>query len=215
MNDFRMPETVATPEQADQWIWRNEIVPLLKTSGFESRYLVRLTDWDCPEQEGVFRQCLQSCAGKGAIIALVGKRGTGKTTILAQVARHRAENALLPPADRSPAYRKMCDLIARFKPLYADFGTVETDKLMAARDALCSRTLMFIDELHECDDQKLKDRILTDIIDRRYSRRVDTILVSNQEPAEFQRTTSDSVLSRLSEHGMIIPCRWKSHRTAQ
>lgn len=212
MDDFKMPEIVATPEEADEWIWKNETLPRLRTSGFEARYLTRLLDWNCPEQEAVFRSCVKACIGTGAIVALVGERGTGKTTILAQMARLRAEDPLLLPADRSPAYRKMSDLIARFKPLYADFGTTETDKLMSARDALCSRALLLIDELHECDDQKLKDRVLTDIIDRRYSRKVDTVLVSNQDPEAFQRTTSDSILSRLTEHGLLIPCRWKSHR---
>lgn len=83
---------------------------------------------------------------------------------------------------------------------------------MEARAAYCRLKLAVIDELHECDDQKMKDRVLTDILDRRYSANTDTVLISNQTAEDFQATTSDSVLSRLAQHGAIVPCEWESFR---
>jgi DNA replication protein DnaC len=205
-----------TDAEMQKWIWKNETLPRLKECGFSDRHAERITDWNCAPQESVFRTCKHHCRGVGAIIALVGVRGCGKTTICAQIAREAAENESLPPWDRVPPYRKLQDLVERYKPLYGNMGTMNPDALAAARDWYCSRPqIAFIDETHECDDAQVKHRLLTDIIDRRYAAKRDTILVSNQTPEEFAQTIGDSILSRLSEHGQIIPCTWPSWREKQ
>lgn len=202
----------ATDEQALEWEWKNETIPRLKECGFESRYWRKNINWH-PEQADVFRECWKTCKVRtGAIIALVGIRGTGKTTICAQMARGKAESAGLPPWERTPPYRKLQDLVSQYKPLYAEFGSVELDSLMSGRDSFCQRSLTFIDEIHEVSDSNLGKRILTDILDRRYAGRRDTILISNQTAKDFERTIGDSVKSRLSEHGRIIECNWQSFR---
>ena len=106
-------------------------------------------------------------------------------------------------------------MLQRYKPLYSDFGSVDTEGLMNELDFMCQQQeFLCIDELHDCDDMKAKTRLLTDIVDRRYSRCRDTILIANQKPAEFIASTGDSIISRLTEHGCIIPCDWPSYRTA-
>jgi DNA replication protein DnaC len=200
--------------EMEKWIWKNETRPRLRECGFSERHAERITEWNCPSQEGVFRTCISLCRGAGAIVALVGVRGCGKTTICAQMALVAAENESLAPWDRVPPYRKLQDLVERYKPLYGNMGTFDPDALSSQRDWYCSRPqLAFIDETHECEDLQVKQRLLTDIIDRRYAAKRDTILVSNQTPEEFQRTIGDSILSRLSEHGQIIPCSWSSWRS--
>jgi DNA replication protein DnaC len=201
-----------TDDELAGWEWKNDTLPRLKESGLEERYCRDVTTWPQKAQGAVYRRVKGILTRQGAIVALLGPRGTGKTTIAAQLIVDRAKNPGLPPWERQPPYRKLGDLVAKLKPLYCDQGTIETDALLSARDALCRHPLLVIDEIHEADDRKVKSALLTDIIDIRYSRLNDTVLISNQTPEEFRRNTSDSILSRLAEHGQIIPCQWESQR---
>lgn len=197
-------------EEIRQWEWKNNVVPNLSAAGLPSRFWYEVKDWH-PKQKAVFDKTKELCCGTGAVVALIGDRGLGKTTIAAQLIIERAWHSVA--WHRRPPYRKLADLIALFKPLYADFGSIGVELLIERRNEFCStHPLIVIDELHECDDQKLKDRVLTDLIDRRYASKTDTVLISNQDPKSFQETTNDSVLSRLSEHGRIIHCQWKGFR---
>lgn len=207
--NFPQPRSDA---EMQEYIWKKETLPRMKAAGLDVRFCRREDFKSNLQQRQVYRRVWAACCGVGAIMALVGPRGTGKTTIAAQLIRSRAECESLPPWDRQPPYRKLWDLIARYKPLYGDFGTIDTESLTAARETYVDFALHIIDEIHECDDMKMKDRILTDIIDRCYSRRRDVILISNQTPEEFHKTTSDSILSRIAEHGDVIECNWASFR---
>ena len=210
--EFKAPLQAVTDAQVAEWEWKNDIRPRLITSSLDPRFWRDIQDWGCKRQEDAYRQATGLCRGTGAIVALVGKRGAGKTTIAAQMIIDRVKRWAEPPHDPPSPYRKLSELIARFKSLYADFGSVETDQLLSALKAICSHRFLVIDEIHECDDQKMKTRVLTDLLDRRYARLKDTLIVSNQTPQEFQASTSDSILSRLGEHGAIIPCNWQSWR---
>ena len=199
-------------DEMNAWTWTNEILPSIQDSRLPARFHKEV-EWTEPKQQAVYEVCRDMMTGKGAIVALVGERGLGKTTIAAQLIIDRAKNETLEPWARRPPYRKMTDLIAKLKAIYADFGSIQTEELMEWRDGFCKlHPLVIIDELPECDDMKLKDRVLTDILDRRYANNNDTLLITNQTPQEFKSTTNDSILSRLSEHGRIIECKWASFR---
>lgn len=215
--------TPAPPDVVRQRQHREDIVPRLNACGFPELF------WDVlpliAAQKTVKRQAEELCKGVGAIVALAGVRGTGKTSIASQIAIDRARAWLdfygMMPEERAGKppigmvhYCKATDLVARFKPLFSDFGSIETAALTDARAYECREwALLVIDELHECDDLKMKDRVLTDLIDRRYSARTDTLLISNQSPEDFRTKTNPSVLSRLGQHGRIIACNWRSFRT--
>lgn len=194
----------------------------MKRWGFPDRYRQELSDWGNPIQKKVFHYCQKLLGNVGAVVALVGIRGTGKTTIASQLGverawqdwdKQRSHVRGTPIRFQAVPYWKMSDLIARYKPLYADFGTINQEDLTHERNEMCFESdLLIIDELHDCEDQKMKDRILTDIVDKRYSSFKDTLLISNQLPEQFEASTSESVLSRLHEHGMIIACTWDSWR---
>lgn len=211
------PATAAEVRASD---WRNYVLPVLVAAGIEKRYRYEVTDWKCPPQQKTFEQCRSRFTVTGAIVALCGARGTGKTVIatqlvidraLADVARMREPGFLW----RHTPYRKMADLIARFKPLYADFGSTATDALTEARDALLSSSLLIIDECHDASELKMRDRVLTDFLDRSYSRMNDVLLISNESQAEFEASAGPSVISRLREHGVVISCNWASWRDGE
>lgn len=213
IENLRLKHPVRTEDEQRQWKWENEIVPHLRASQLPERFWFQPKEWKQKQRE-VFDQVRWLLKGKGAIVALVGPRGLGKTTIAAQIILDRAFNeGLHCPWHRRPPYRKLMKLIAQFKPIFSDFGSIETADLLARHDIFCSdHPLVVIDEVHDCDDLKIKNRVLTDTLDKRYSHKCDSILIANQTPEEFVETTSDSVLSRLKEHGRIIHCTWESWR---
>jgi DNA replication protein DnaC len=209
---LRQTQPVRTEQELTNWHWRHEVLPHLRASQLPPRFWFIATKWK-REQKKAFDATRALLLKKGATIALVGERGMGKTTIAAQLIIERAMTEVMLPWHRRPPYRKLSKLIALFKSIYADFGSIETESLLGRHDSLCKdHPLLVIDELHDCEDQRIKNRLLTDTIDKRYANLVDTILISNQTPEQFMETTSDSVLSRIKEHGRIIHCTWESWR---
>lgn len=203
------------------------IRPRLVSAGFDARFCVDAitpTDARSREQHKAKKLVEKRLRNEGAIIALCGERGLGKTTIAAQIACRIAWEdwqSVFEHADgkrdgvflRTMTYKKLTGIVSKLKALYGDFGTIEAERLEALAQHYATVNLLVIDELQECgDDSRHKDRILTDIIDRRYAGLRDTILITNQTAHEFQSTTNASILSRLNEHGEVIVCKWESFR---
>jgi len=58
-----------------------------------------------------------------------------------------------------------------------------------------------------------EDRMLTALVDYRYSQKRDTVLISNLKRDEFETSMGNSILSRMVEAGGIIECGWPSFRS--
>lgn len=209
---------VSSENDYKQHIRDTVIFPMIERWGFESRFH---HEQDMPpKQAAMYRKVAGLLKNRGAIVALIGPRGLGKTTIAAQLAIDEAWRNYRssiresgPPHHGHVIYRKAAKLITRYKSLFSDYGSIDTEPLLESLDYLCRhQELLVIDELHDCDDQKMKLRVMTDLIDRRYSMERDTILISNQTPDDFAATIGDSILSRLNEHGAILSCSWSSFR---
>lgn len=218
--------TPATPAQIRANTFAQVVAPRLRDFGFEARYRVDgLLDGPDPriaEQRAVLAKIQTRFQGVGAIVALVGPRGTGKTSIAAQLAATwlwedweiATRPGRHPVPHRITSYRKLSAIVAKLKGLYGDFGTTQIEQLESIRTHLASVDRLVIDELAEVpDDSKHKDRILTDLLDLRYAKQLDTLLISNQTPANFRDTINPSIASRIAEHGSIIRCEWPSFRT--
>lgn len=200
-------------------IFDTKICEAVHNWGFKDRFMFQ------QEMDGsqlkTYEQMKSKLRGVGAIVALVGERGLGKTTMVAQFAiekawsnYHNTMSETGPKVIQHVIYRKCARVISRYKPLYADYGSTDTETLEDSLRYLCEQQeFLCIDEVHDCDDQKMKMRVLTDLVDRRYACNRDTILIANQTPDDFAATIGDSILSRLGEHGAILSCKWDSFRT--
>jgi DNA replication protein DnaC len=207
-----------------KWTLENEIYPSMAQLGFSPRFRKELTvnQWDNAQRE-VYELVSKTLCGNGAIVALCGPRGIGKTTIAAQLAiarlwEHR-EFFRRPskvrgglPGPRLVLYRKLMSISNSLKPVYSDAGTINAEDLLAYRNQLCEAGVLVIDEKHDGNALTTADRILTDIIDRRYSNNMDTIIISNEDAKGFEKNTNASIVSRLNHHGGTIPCNWRSFR---
>lgn len=212
LDRFAKMKRVSEQDAAD-YDWRNSIVPRLRAVGLPDRFHQRTKDWGRPQQERAYNAVCEKCPGnRGAIVALIGIRGAGKTFIAAQMIVNAAVKWYYTGKGFIPRYRKLTDIIATLKPIYSDFGARDPDRLQAERDQLCAYEVLIIDEIHDCEEQKVKDRILTDILDRRYANRVDSVLISNQTKEDFMAHTNPSILSRINDGGQIILCQWQPWR---
>lgn len=212
-------------EDISDWEWQNCIVRDLLALGWDRRHCKRIAPhWNCEKQDRAFKTLDNKCKGVGAIVALVGDRGIGKTTLVAEHSRLRVEarrSFFSLPVEERPAnlpppnpghYEKLGRLASIFKPLYADFGSLNTDQLTGQLQRWAKLDLVIIDELHETEDLKTNMRFLVDFVDRRYANNKDTILISNHSAEEFNDQVNPSIISRIGHHGGIIRCNWESHR---
>ena len=216
---------VFVPRTADELRaheFKTMIEPRLRGAGFGAEHRRDLGVWNCEPQQKTFEAALQALRTPGAIVALIGKRGTGKTMIAAQIAAQWAREDIASglrgggATYRYTPYVKLTDLLARFKALFADFGTKDPEALAAARDYFFSRNeLITIDEIGECEELGTRQRLITDSIDRIYSARQRAILISNQTAEEFEIGIGKSAHSRLTQYGVIFRCNWQSFRDRQ
>ncbi len=141
--------------------------------------------------------------GSGFIIALVGRRGTGKTQIAQQVAL--ASCGL----DRSALYCRGLDYFLDLRATYSAEGQCERDVI----ERYQTPRLLIVDEVQERGESEWEDRMLTHLLDKRYGDMTDTILIANLKPDAFRDNVGASVADRLIETGGIIECDWESFRT--
>ena len=154
--------------------------------------------WDRIEER------LKARLGDGFIIALLGQRGTGKTQLGVSLCQTAAE------AGRKCLYGSAMGF---FLDIKESFDGVRSEK--AVFDSYIKPSLLVLDEMQERGQSQWEDRLLTHLIDRRYSAKKDTLLLSNQTSKQFSEAMGESVISRILQTGGIATCDWESFRTKQ
>ena len=229
--------TPATAAQVADHREKTRVQPWLRECGFRAEHLAPLpapSDQRGREQAAALAKVRARLAlHPNAIIALVGPRGTGKTQMAAEIARDyigrslASEDALRDwqPDSGTPrpcvftfdlVYRKASSLFIALKEAFGAGGTINAKQLLIDIETLAKVDFLAIDELQEPPENFL--RILTDLVDRRYTERRATLLLSNHYDAEdrglFSRAIGDSIASRMGQYGGIIECAWPSFRRA-
>jgi DNA replication protein DnaC len=139
----------------------------------------------------------------GAEMALVGKCGPGKTQLGVEILRAGAERVYR--VRYATATEFFLDLTASFKHRH------ETERDVI--DEYFEPRVLVLDEMDKRAEKEWHQRLLFELADRRYRNVVKyTLLIANQEKAEFIDSIGPSLASRMRETGGIIVCDWPSFR---
>lgn len=139
-----------------------------------------------------------------AILALIGKRGTGKTQM--------ASVAVLTTiaVGRSAKIITAVDLLADLKNRYSNPEEGGEREWLRYWEAF---HLLVIDEIGELVGGDHSRSMLTTMIDRRYAAMKPTILIGNVTVKDFSVAVGSSVADRCNEGGGVIVCdSWTSFR---
>jgi DNA replication protein DnaC len=143
----------------------------------------------------------ESSMKTGAMVALVGKRGSGKTQLALWLANRFAKPHIYMRVDN------LCNCLKSWLSL---------DHEAKTNNARMLRTvpLLIIDEFQERQRTEYEDLNITSILDKRYGEALPTIIIANLKPEEFARDAGSSISSRLTEGGTMVVCDWASFRGA-
>lgn len=199
----RQSEMAAITQQRRQAAHEARESALLRGSGCPERQLA------CTEKRGdEWQQKLATLQelrmrGKGMTVALVGSRGTGKTQIGVELIRDTVRD--LKPALYTTA-------VGFFLALKATFGRDSGRTEQEVLERYVKPRLLVIDECEKRAESEWANQLFFELVNQRYAAMKDTILISNQTKAEFEKYIGDSIVSRMSETGGTIECNWESFR---
>ena len=155
----------------------------------------------------------------GGIVIAYGRRGTGKTQIACELAKHaRFPNSEKPRREWAmqshPEYRPAiyCKAMEIFIDLKNGYGRPKEPSEKDIIDKLSSAAFLVIDEAHVRGETKYEDDKLTHIMDKRYDAMLPTMLITNVTRQDFAAQLSPSIISRIRETGGGIECNWASYR---
>lgn len=161
---------------------------------------------------GTLTASLVMRVGDGGLFVLIGPRGTGKTqaavcaakNVESRMGKHFGEST-----EARTRYATAVDLFMAIKETYGD-NAQRSEK--AAVEMFVKPALLIIDEVQERAGTEWEQRLLTAIVDRRYTALKDTILVGNLKPENVQAELGTSICSRAQETGGIYVADWASFR---
>ena len=140
---------------------------------------------------------------RGAVLSIIGPRGTGKTQMAVSLARSQAN------LGRSVYYTTAMGL---FMDLRASFGGAQKTSDRDAIKPFISPSLLIIDEIQVRSDTPFEDAKLTHLIDARYADMKDTIIISNLKAEALAASVGDSAMSRSKEGGGLLELNCGNYR---
>ena len=137
---------------------------------------------------------------KNGIVVLYGKRGGGKTRMAAELA------FMVGDSQYRTAMRFFLEVRATFRK-----GAERSE--MEIIDELTKTELLILDEIQERGETAFEDRLLTHVIDARYSAMKPTILIANLAKTDLAESLGKSIVDRARENGKSIEFNWPSYRS--
>jgi SpoVK/Ycf46/Vps4 family AAA+-type ATPase len=133
------------------------------------------------------------------IVVLYGKRGGGKTRMAAELA------FMVGSSQYRTAMRFFLEVRSTFRK-----GSERSE--MEVIDELAKADLLILDEIQERGETAFEDRLLTHVIDARYSAMKPTILIANLAKSDLAESLGKSIVDRARENGKSIEFNWPSYR---
>ena len=159
--------------------------------------------WSFPDDKQWERdfETAKNHVSNSTLLSLIGKRGSGKTRLAIEILRSFAKT--------KGRYLTAMDLFMRIRASYRK-DAVEDESRIVEELSRCS--LLILDEIQERGESAWEDRILTHLIDKRYSALKPTIIIANLKAEELEEHLGASASSRMREGGGILILNGKSHR---
>jgi DNA replication protein DnaC len=160
--------------------------------------------WKRPEDEewnSRFRRIKSRLKNDHAMIAMIGNKGTGKTQLAAEIVKDLWPN--------TATYTTATALFLRIQDTFKK-AVSETQNDIVRE--LWRTPLLVIDELQGRAQTAWEDRLLTEILDKRYGNERPTILISNLTEEELTASLGHSIVDRMHQTGGIIKIVGQSHR---
>lgn len=155
-------------------------------------------DWHV--QEDAYRTCLNYKPAHGeASLLLMGSVGTGKTHLAAAILNGLREQGV------------PC-LFATVQNLFNALYAASFDGKLSIMEQVGSTKLAVLDDMDKSKaDGEYQKGVLFDIIDRRYKRKLPTIITTNAQ-TNLEHWLNEATLDRLYERCEIVPMNGKSYR---
>lgn len=189
--------------------------PQMRRRGFMDRHVANSgTISPHPESDAVLQKISQ--APDGFMFVLCGPRGVGKTQIATTIAcKEQDRMAVLWKQFSEENWPLYTTARSIFREIRATFNpNSECDEVKILK-RFSESYLLIIDEAQERGNTEWEDKTLTDILDRRYGMRRNTIIISNLLRTQLPAALGPSIISRLHECGEVIECNWPSFREKQ
>lgn len=164
----------------------------------QAKNLDRSGEW------GKTEALLKSRLGKGFIVGMIGKRGPGKTQMGVELMRECIAQV------RSCYYTTVIGYFIDLRATYNRASGDDSERKVLTRYS--KYQFLVIDEVGNRGETEWENRMLFEMINRRYDSMKDTLLISNHTRPEFEKAIGESISSRMNETGGLIECTWKSYR---
>jgi DNA replication protein DnaC len=200
------PEMIAQrdKEAKEREAWRKAMdIDMTRTGWNAPKRALDAKDIDFTGQWGATFEKIKARLGEGFLIGLIGGRGPGKTQLGVELMKAHTENR------HSALYVTATEFFMTIKRAYRDHSSeTELDIIKRFRKP----SLLILDETGKRAETDWENRLLFELIDKRYQDMSDTLLISNEAQAQFSEAIGPSLASRMNETGGIMQCNWPSFR---
>lgn len=155
----------------------------------------------------------------GGIVAMVGDRGPGKTQMAAELARagewptdkdeYTRGDGLVIHRGKTAMYRRSMDIFLDLREA-AKNHVKSSEKEVLAK--LANVGLLVIDEFQERGESEWENRIMKNLLDKRYASERPTIIIANMSRKDMFDALGESIVDRARENGKSINFNWPSYR---
>ena len=145
---------------------------------------------------------MRSVASMDGLFVIVGNRGTGKTQFGASLICESLNQG------RSAVYVTAMRFFMDVRDTFGNRGERESSVV----DRLATPNLLVLDEIGRRSETPWENNLLVEVVDRRYSSELMTILISAHEMDDVTDSLGDSIVSRAKETGGIFQFKWASFR---
>lgn len=199
-----IPETIPAVESG----------PSVTMKGWDARHL-KLSEPTGDEWLATFDQARKAVKDCG-LVALIGDRGTGKTQMAANIAQAGGW-----PCDDGKwnGHRNIRDhtaLYVRAMDIFLDLRDSNKKDSKTSEKEVLGRLvevgLLVIDEFQERGESEWENRVLTNLIDKRYAAEKPTLIIANYDRQQLSNALSPSIKDRMHENGRSFLFTWGSYR---